>query len=216
MQEESFSRGNKENSCQDPAYGVGSFLLEIIKVFFLAFIIIVPVRMFIFQPFFVQGSSMEPNFHDGEYLLVNEWGYKHTEIGFSSNPFLTVDSFRELKRGDVVVFRYPKNPSVFYVKRIIGLPGEKILFKEGRIEIIEKGGVNRFFLDESEYLPKTTITKNIESTSLSDDEYFVMGDNRLHSNDSRAWGPVNKFFIIGKVAFRMWPFDKLSRVNSFE
>lgn len=216
MQEESFSRRNKENSYQDPAYGVGGFLLEIIKVFFLAFIIIVPVRMFIFQPFFVQGSSMEPNFHDGEYLLVNEWGYKHTDIGFSSNPFLTVDSFRELKRGDVVVFRYPKNPSVFYVKRIIGLPGEKILFKEGRIEIIEKGGVNRFFLDESEYLPETTITKNVESTSLSDDEYFVMGDNRLHSNDSRAWGPVNKSFIIGKVAFRMWPFDKLSRVNSFE
>lgn len=216
MQEESFFRGNKENSHQDPAYGVGSFLLEIIKVFFLAFIIIVPVRMFIFQPFFVQGSSMEPNFHDGEYLLVNEWGYKHTDIGFSSNPFLTVDSFRELKRGDVVVFRYPKNPSVFYVKRIIGLPGEKILFKEGRIEIIEKGGVSRFFLDESEYLPETTITKNVESTSLSDDEYFVMGDNRLHSNDSRAWGPVNKSFIIGKVAFRMWPFDKLSKVNSFE
>ncbi|NCU42453.1 MAG: signal peptidase I [Candidatus Moranbacteria bacterium] len=214
MQEESFFRGNK--SSQEPAYGVGGFLLEIIKVFFLAFIIIVPIRMFIFQPFFVQGSSMEPNFHDGEYLLVNEWGYKHTDIGFFSKPFFSVEPFRELKRGDVVVFRYPKNPSIFYVKRIIALPGEKILFKEGRIEIIEKGGLNRFFLDESSYLPETTNTKNLESLALSDEEYFVMGDNRMHSNDSRAWGPVNKSFIIGKVALRMWPFDKISKVNSFE
>jgi len=200
------------NNHQDPAYGVGGFLLEIVKVFVLAVVIIVPIRMFLFQPFFVQGASMEPNFHDGEYLLVNEWGYKHTNIGSSTDPLLSVKSFRTLERGDVVVFRYPKNPTVFYVKRIIGLPGESIEQTKDGIVISKSDDTGSFLLNESSYLDADITTQGLKPISLGDDEYFVMGDNRTHSNDSRSWGPVKKNFIIGKVSVRMWP---LNRVEDF-
>ena len=93
-------------------FGVGEFVLEIIKIIFLAFVIITPIKVFLFQPFFVQGASMEPNFEDGQYVIVNELGYKKTDILFSVEPF------KEFKRGDVVVFRYPKDPRQDFIKRV--------------------------------------------------------------------------------------------------
>jgi len=117
-------------------YGVGSFILELLKIFFLAFIIIVPVRVFLFQPFFVQGASMEPNFEDNQYLIVNEFGYKETKIGVANKDLFTIGSFKSLSREDVVVFRYPKNRSQFFIKRVIGLPGEKIEVKRIRLKFL--------------------------------------------------------------------------------
>ncbi len=102
---------------QENYYGVRAFLWEIIKVLFWAIIIIVPIRTFLLQPFSVQGNSMVPNFQDSDYLIVNEFGYKITDI---KNLF-KVDSFKEFKRQDVVVFKFPKNPSQFFIKRVIGL-----------------------------------------------------------------------------------------------
>ncbi|EKE16099.1 MAG: hypothetical protein ACD_11C00030G0007 [uncultured bacterium] len=191
-------------------YGVGSFIWEVVKVFFWALVIIVPIRVFLFQPFFVQGASMETNFKDGDYLIVNEFGYKKTAVAFNDINFFTVDVFKDLERGDVVVFRYPKNPQQFFVKRIIGLPGEKVEVDDGKVKIYNKENLEGFILDENEYLPADIFTKGAVAEDLKDDEYFVMGDNRAYSHDSRAWGPVKKSEVIGKVLLRAWPVSKAS------
>lgn len=202
---ERISKKRKDETYQ----GVGSFMMEIVKVFILAFIIIVPIRVFLFQPFFVQGASMVPNFHDGEYLIINELGYKQTTVGTSSAHFFTAKPFKSLERGDVIVFRYPKNPEQFFIKRTIGLPGEKIEIKNGQVRIYNQDFPSGFTLDESEYIPgvKTDAGRELV-VQLKDDEYFVMGDNRAASHDSRSWGPLNKDKVTGKVLLRAWPFDK--------
>lgn len=187
-------RGKKESY-----FGVGEFVLEIIKILFLAFVIITPIRVFLFQPFFVQGASMEPNFEDGQYLVINELGYKKTYI---------VEPFKELERGAVVVFRYPKDPRQYFIKRVIGLPGEKVKISDGSVFIFNKENPNGFILNESGYLSKDLKTPGDLTVELNVNEYFVMGDNRVHSKDSRIWGPVDKKFIIGRVLIRAWPFNK--------
>jgi len=184
--------------------GVGGFFLEIIKIFILAVVVIVPIRVFLFQPFFVQGASMEPNFEDGEYLIVNELGYKETDL-----KFLKVDSFREIKREDVIVFRYPNNPSQFFIKRVIGLPGERIKVDKGAVYIYNGANPEGLKLDEK-YLPVGLTTKGENDYQIKDDEYFVMGDNRSHSSDSRVWGPIKTSHVVGKVLLRAWPVHKFN------
>lgn len=191
-------------------YGVGSFIVEVIKVFLWALIIILPIRFFLFQPFFVQGASMEPNFEDGEYLIINELGYKQTDISVKGNNLFTVSSFKELERGDVIVFRYPKNPSQFFIKRVIALPGEKITIKDGQVIIANDENPSGFIMDESEYLPADLKTSGELMRTLTDDQYFVMGDNRGASHDSRAWGPLPKDKVIGRVLLRAWPVARAS------
>jgi len=150
---------------------------------------------------------MEPSFKDGEYLIVNELGYKSTEIGFNDIVFFSVNLFKTLERGDVIVFHYPKNPSQYFIKRIIGLPGEKIEIKNGQVAIYNEGQ-ETIILDESDYLAENEKTEGVIIKVLADGEYFVMGDNRSFSSDSRSWGPVNKKDITGKVLIRVWPFNK--------
>src|SRR5665648_218592 len=104
---------NIDNQAEE--YGFKGVIWEIVKMVFWVVVIIVPIRVFLIQPFFVQGASMEPNFEDKQYLIVNELGYKTTNVGLESNNLFTVKPFKELQRGDVVVFRYPKNPSIFYI-----------------------------------------------------------------------------------------------------
>jgi len=191
-------------------YGVGSFIWEIVKVFFWALVVIIPIRVFLFQPFFVQGASMESNFEDGNYLVVGELGYKETKLKIGNTELLTINSFKELKRGDVVVFHYPKNPQQFFIKRVIALPGEKIEIIEGTVKIFNQENPEGFVLNENEYLSEGTFTKGTVSMQLSSGEYFVMGDNRAASFDSRNWGSVPKNDIVGKVFFRAWPFSDIS------
>ncbi|EKD46639.1 MAG: hypothetical protein ACD_67C00134G0003 [uncultured bacterium] len=199
---------NTPENDEDMYYGVGSFLWEVVKVFCWALIIIVPIRVFLFQPFFVQGASMEPNFKDGDYLVVNELGYKQTEFGFGDTHFFTVGSFRELEREDVVVFRYPRDPKQFFIKRVIGLPGEKVKIENGKVTIFNDKNPEGIILDEREYLPAGLLTSSALTTTLNEDEYFVLGDNRQASHDSRAWGPLPENDIIGKVLIRAWPLSK--------
>ncbi len=187
-------------------YGIGNFLLEIVKVFFLALIIIMPIRIFVFQPFFVQGDSMEPNFKDRDYLIINELGYKFTEVGLNDRKLFSIKPFKDFERGDVVIFRYPKDPRQYFIKRIIALPGEKITISNNQV-IIKKGS-ETVVLDESDYLDEDKETKRDTSQILADDEYFVMGDNRPFSSDSRSWGVVKESDMIGKVLIRLWPFDE--------
>lgn len=185
-------------------------ILEILKIVILALIIVVPIRFFIFQPFLVQGQSMEPNFENGDYLIIDELTYR----------------FSSPKRGEVIVFKVPymereKTIKFFgfgitftqsprFIKRIIGLPGETIEIKEGKIKISNEKG--SFYLDESNYLPNTFTPGEIK-TSLKENEYFVLGDNRFHSLDSRSFGPISKEYITGRVILRLWPPKEISLIK---
>ncbi len=190
-------------------YGVGSFILEIIKIVILAFIIIVPIRIFLFQPFFVQGDSMKPNFEDSQYLIINELGYKETEIGLTGKSLFVIKPFKKIDRHKVIVFRYPLDPSKYFIKRVIGLPGEKIEIKNGKVTIYNNDNPDGLVLDESDYLSDSVKTEGDLALNLKDNEYFMMGDNRKYSSDSRVWGPVKSKFIMGEVLLRAWPLDKL-------
>jgi signal peptidase I len=141
------------------------------------------------QPFIVKGASMEPNFHDREYLIINEIEYR----------------FDDPVRGEVIILKDPLNPQIYFIKRVIGLPGEKVEIKKGRVYIndqelaevyIEKFGVDTY-----------------DSVKLGDNQYYVMGDNRTNSFDSRSFGPIDRKSIIGKAWFRGWPWDKISTFN---
>ena len=209
--ENDFKKDESRDIEKNSAYqSVGGFILEIIKIVVLAFIIIVPIRVFLFQPFFVQGASMEPNFEDGQYLIINELGFKETDIGFGSHKFLKVSAFRDISRQHPVVFRYPLDPNKFFIKRIIGLPGEKVQLKNGQVTIFNEENPDGFVLDEAEYLSPESKTLGELDIELKENEYFVMGDNRMFSSDSRAWGPVLQEDIMGEVILRAWPLNKIS------
>lgn len=205
---------NSYDGSEEDVYGVGLFLWEIVKVCMLAFLIIIPIRVFFFQPFFVQGSSMSPNFQDGQYLIIGELGYKKTSIDILGTHILSVDPSKELKRQEVAVFHPPSASSAeqFFIKRVIGLPGETVEIKNGHVIIHNAARPEGFVLDEHAYLNDTvpTFTPGNEtsfSVRLKDDEYFLMGDNRLYSHDSRAFGPVGKDRITGQVLLRAWPLE---------
>ncbi|MDR3583077.1 MAG: signal peptidase I [Candidatus Pacebacteria bacterium] len=200
----------EEKNDNENYQGVGSFILEIIKIIALAFIIIVPIRVFLFQPFFVQGSSMEPNFEDGQYLIVNEFGYKETDLSISSTNLFNVKPFKVAARQSVVVFRYPLDPSKFFIKRVIGLPGETVQVKDDQVTVFNKTHPDGFVLNESTYLSSSVMTSGDDKITLGPDQYFVMGDNREFSSDSRAWGPVPVSDLIGEVELRAWPLNKIS------
>ncbi len=201
------NKENKPDFEKESYYGIGGFLWEVIKVFLWAIVIIVPIRMFLFQPFFVQGASMEPNFKDGDYLIINEFGYKQTDINIAGKHFFSFNSFKDLQRLDTIVFRYPKNPKQFFIKRIVGLPGEKVKIENGKVKIYNEQNPDGLVLDESEYLAKNVITSGSLDINLGENQYFVLGDNRSASYDSRGWGVLPQEDIIGKVFVRAWPFS---------
>ncbi len=192
-------------------YSFAQIFWEAIKVILISIIIIVPVRVFLVQPFFVKGASMEPNFKDKEYLIINEFGYKQTKVGLNLNgkqyTFFSVEPFRSLERGDVVVFRFPMDPKEYFIKRVIGLPGEKIEIKDSKIIIYNEENPKGFLLEEN-YLPFGEQTLKDQVVQLKSDEYFVLGDNRNHSYDSRDWGPLNRNYVIGRAILRAWPVSR--------
>jgi len=169
----------------------GSLIRDIITLILLIVLVVAPIRIFIAQQFIVDGESMYPTFQNGNYLIVDELSYH----------------FEKPARGDVIVFRYPGNPSIFYIKRIIGLPGETVTIKNGNITITEVDGASRI-LNEP-FISAKDKSYNM-TDKLTNTQYFVMGDNRPRSSDSRVWGPLPARNIIGRVLFRLAPFNEVS------
>ncbi|MDP2638551.1 MAG: signal peptidase I [Candidatus Azambacteria bacterium] len=167
------------------------FLWDLIKITAVALILAGVVRYFLVQPFFVEGASMEPNFETGEYLLIDEVSYH----------------FKPVKRGEVVVFHYPLDTSKYYIKRVIGLPEEIIEIKDGQVIIYNNERPDGFVIEE-EYLPENLVTDGQVKKKLGSEEYFVLGDNRPASSDSRRWGVLTKGDLIGRVWIRAWPISK--------
>jgi signal peptidase I len=166
---------------------------EILKFTFIALIIVIPVRTYIAQPFIVSGPSMNPTFGDRQYLIVDEISYR----------------FEDPSRGDVIVFKYPGNPKLYYIKRIIGLPNETVSVKSGKVTILNKENPEGIELDDS-YVAEGHHTSETFEIKLGADEYFVMGDNRNESSDSRMWGNLNRKFIVGRPFLRLLPLSKIS------
>jgi len=168
-----------------------SMLGEIIRFSLIALLIVLPIRVFIAQPFIVSGASMETTFSTGQYLIVDQITYH----------------FEEPKRGDVIIFRYPKDPSKFFIKRVIGIPGDTISISGSDVTIINEAHPEGTRLEETyvhSMRPSATITEN-----LGEGEYFVMGDNRDASSDSRAWGVLQRENVVGRAFLRLFPFSKV-------
>ena len=164
-------------------------LKDLFTLAILVVVVVIPIRVFVASPFIVDGDSMLPTFENLDYLIIDELIYR----------------FKEPSRGDVVVFRYPDDPSIFYIKRIIGLPGEVVSINRGSVTVTTVGG-EKLTLNEPYIVNEdATYTKNI---SLNPKEYFVMGDNRPNSSDSRIWGPLSRKDIIGRVDLRLLPISK--------
>ena len=164
---------------------------DILRFAVLALAIVIPIRLFVAQPFIVSGSSMYPTFYNGEYLIIDELSYR---LG-------------EPKRNDVVVFRYPKDTKKFFIKRIIGLPNETLEIKESAVIIYNEEHRDGFQLAES-FVKNTS--KNNSRITLKGDEYFVMCDNRSASSDSRYWGAVKRHLLVGRAFLRLWPVARIS------
>lgn len=162
-------------------------IIEIIRFSIIALMIVIPVRMFIAQPFIVSGASMAETFHTGEYLIVDQVSY------YLHDP----------ARGDVVIFRYPRDPSKYFIKRVIGLPGDTVIVEDSKVMIKNVANPEGFYLDEP-YVRSMRTPERIEQT-LGNREYFVMGDNRDESSDSRAWGVLQKERIVGRAFLRLFP-----------
>jgi signal peptidase I len=166
-----------------------NFFKEVLKFSLIAILIVAPIRIFIAQPFVVSGASMQPTFDSKQYLIVDQLSY---HIG---TP----------ERGEVVIFKYPRDTSVFFIKRVIGLPNETVVMDSGKITIKNDLFPEGFQIEEPYIKEETDDTFTI---TLNDNEYYVLGDNRKHSSDSRVWGPLEEKFIVGKAFIRLFPVNK--------
>jgi signal peptidase I len=168
-------------------------LLEVLEIAVIAVAAVFIVRTYLVQPFLVDGTSMYPTFSNGDYVLTDELTYR----------------IRPPQRGEVIVFHDVSDQSTYLIKRIIGLPGERIVIKNDTVTVYNAAHPKGFALDET-YLPAGMITSGDEDVTLSSSTYFVMGDNRPVSYDSRSWGPLPASDIVGMVRFRLWPLTSVS------
>jgi signal peptidase I len=163
----------------------------LVKFSVAALFITLPIRWFVAQPFLVTGPSMEPTFKTNEYLVIDKlWYHLH-----------------QPQRGDVIIMRYPLDPSMYFVKRIIGMPGETVSITNGIVTILSPGGAS-VVLHEPYIVTQAGKAEN-ETTTLAEDEYFVLGDNRAQSSDSREWGPLQAKFIVGRAFVRLLPLNEI-------
>ncbi len=172
----------------------GAFLFELLKVLVISLVIILPIRYYVIQPFYVVGASMEPNLHDYQYIVIDEISYR----------------FRDVDRGEIVVLKNVDNQRQYLIKRVIGLPGEQVeITPAGDVVVTNTAFPDGNILSEK-YLGPTIETNGANSWQLKDNEYFVMGDNRSASLDSRIFGPVTQENIVGRAWIRAWPLKQLT------
>lgn len=175
---------------KDPPLKKSQSWWELVRFALIALLVVIPIRILVAQPFVVSGSSMQPTFENGDYLIIDELSYR------LSDP----------KRYDVVVFRYPGDTKKFFIKRIIGLPNETVVIKGGEVVVKNEEDPAGFKLSQP-YVKKAGNSEM--SVKLKDSEYFVMGDNRMASSDSRYWGPVHRKLLIGRPILRLLPAEKI-------
>ncbi len=167
-----------------------NFFTELLKFAIIAIVIVAPIRLFVAKPFIVSGASMEPTFDTGEYLIVDELTY---HLG---NPH----------RGDVIVFKYPKDPTQYFIKRVIGLPGETVRIEDGKVSITKADGTT---LNREETYIKNIGNGSDMQVTLPPDQFFVLGDNRPESSDSRYWGLLPRSDIVGRAFVRLLPVNEI-------
>lgn len=171
--------------------GVKESLFDFFKFAVITVAIVIPIRLYIAQPFVVSGASMVPAFESGHYLIIDEVSYR----------------FEDPKRGEVVIFRFPPQPSKFLIKRVAALPRETIEIK-GEDIIIRNADSPDGFLWQQGAVNSNRKTGG-QKVALGDDEFFVIGDNRDESADSRLWGPLSRKFIVGRPLIRLFPLDEV-------
>jgi signal peptidase I len=165
-----------------------NFFFDFLETIVVALSIFVVVYLFLVQPHEVKGSSMEPNFHNNEYILTDKISFR----------------FQLPKRGDVVIFKAPTNPDVDYIKRVIALPGERVKVEGGSVYVNDQKLNEPYLRDATTLFPGSRLQEGVDIT-IDQDNYFVLGDNRPHSSDSREFGPIPRKLIVGKAFFRYWP-----------
>ena len=185
--------GNKQTRPGPPASGersrpaFGVWLRDLVLSLAISAFIIV----FIYQPVKVEGTSMMPSLEDQERIFVNKFVYR----------------LEPISRGDIVVFRYPRDPSKSYIKRVIGVAGDRVRIDRGQVYVNGEG------LEEDYVPPAYADSRSYPETVVPPQCYLVLGDHRSMSNDSRDFGPVNQSYIYGKAVFGYWPMDKVGRVR---
>lgn len=167
-----------------------SVIKEVIIFGIIAIGIVLPFRFFIAEPYIVSGASMDPTFKTGDYLIVNKLSYR---IG-------------KPERNTVIIFKYPNDPTKSFIKRVIGLSGETVVMDGTTVTIVNKENPHGFVLDQSYVVHSASGNFTI---TLGPDEYFVMGDNRAESFDSRSWGPLPEKDILGEPILRLLPLNKI-------
>lgn len=189
-QENLISQTNIEPKAPKQSFiqGLGDFSRFAVMVI----VCVIVIRYFIAQPFIVSGASMVPNFASSDYLIVDEISYR----------------FHPPQRGDVIIFHPPIDPSTYYIKRIIGIPGDNVSIHNGVITITNAQHPNGIILNEG-YISKDTLIEN-KSVDVPVGKYFVMGDNRPESFDSRGWGLLPNGNITGRALLRLFPVGKFS------
>lgn len=177
---------------------IKAFFWDLFKIVAISLVIIIPFRLLVAEPFVVSGSSMAPNFQNKDYLIVDRLSYHR----------------QKPQRGDVIVFKYPKDNRQYFIKRIIGLPGETVELAKGKVKIFNSDRPSGFELVET-YLPAGTPTLGRSGAlKLGSGEYLVLGDNRTASSDSRVWGVLPEKNIVGRAFIRIFPLDGFGLVKT--
>ena len=198
FQENQNQTDNKKDLPNTARYAVGGFVLDLLLIVGITMAIILPFRFFVAEPYVVSGNSMIPNFHDGEYLVVDKLTYRK----------------HKPSRGDVIVLKYPKAPKQFFIKRIIGLPGDSIEIQQGYVTLFTTEYPAGYRLSESYLENQNETVGRVEKMKLGSDEYFVLGDNRSGSSDSRLWGILPGENIVGRAWLRVLPLGQFGVIHN--
>lgn len=173
------------------------FLMEIMETIVFVGSLFIVVYLFIMQPNQIKGASMEPTFTNGNYIFTSKVTYK----------------MRQPKQGDIVVFHSIRNPDIEYIKRIIALPGDTVLIQNQEVFVNGTQLIEPYISEKTTLIPGSYVQENVALT-IPEGHYFVMGDNRPRSSDSREFGPITLDSIVGQVFFRYFPVDKMGNIEN--